>query len=500
MIDYSILLFIIAASLSSIGGIFFGLYSNKIFSLGSILNRKKEKKKIHDLNIRKENNIENEIESNQIPITANTNYSDPALQTKNMQLLEDNIKIYKFEKDLASSAIEHILTASKNKTIDNFEKDRLLLKYRDHLNKLNNKMEKIQSEIDVTKLIDLRNDLASLLDNKISDIDEKIKEINTKIGSQNSLLDLRNIKKNNKNKNDNNASYFNKDPNSSTYDNNIEQAIDNTLKSKYVTSYKTDKNYKQKESLVNEERKKISDLKVGVLEALKRLDKAKNVKEEIKSEVLAIQDNNKNEPTGFIDVDKENSLSQRQNVDKNESEKYTTMPTLDTLTNTIKQNNTLPKIFNSLTKRQSQTNIITSSTSALNPILENTSNKDTIINTNDVNLNKKEKFDVSIKENSKNIYNQNEKTPLHNALNYSKLKTGSDVKSKNVSINNKDKVGTEETSSLIINNPKKKIKFSFRSIFSRDKRERNEEIKTSDTDTDTNKKDSLNNILNKKRK
>jgi hypothetical protein len=136
----------------------------------------------------------------------------------------------------------------------------------------------------------------------------------------------------------------------------------------------------------------------------------------------------------------------------------------------------------------------------LNPILENTSNKYTIINTNDVNLNKKEKFDVSIKENSENIYNQNEKTPLHNALNYSKLKTGSDVKSKNVSINNKDKVGTEETSSLIINNPKKKIKFSFRSIFSRDKRVRNEEIKTSDTDTDIDKKDSLNNILNKKRK
>lgn len=499
MIDYSILLFIIAASLSSIGGIFFGLYFNNIFSLGSLLNRKKERKKIHDLNIRKENNIENEIESNQIPITANTTYSDSALQTKNMQLLEDNIKIYKFEKDLASSAIEHILTASKNKTIDNFEKDRLLLKYRDHLNKLNNKMEKIQSEIDVTKLIDLRNDLASLLDNKISDIDEKIKEINTKIGSQTSLLDLRNIKKNNKNKNDNNSSYFNKNPNSSTYDNNIEQAIDNNLKPKYVTSYKTDKSYNQKESLVNEERKKISDLKVGVLEALKRLDKAKNVKEEIKSEVLAIQDNNKNEPTGFIDVDKENSLSQRQNVDKNESEKYTTMPTLNTLTNTIKQNNSLPKIFNSLTKRKSQTNIITS-TLALNPILENTSNKDTIINTNDVNSNKKEKFDISIKENSKNIYNQNEKTPLHNALNYSKLKTASDVKSKNVSINNKDKVGTEDTSSLVINNPKKKIKFSFRSIFSRDKRVRNEEIKTSDTDTDIDKKDSLNNILNKKRK
>ena len=194
MIDYSILLLIVAASLSSIGGMVFGLYSDKIFSLGSLIKRQKQKKELHDSHIQEEN--ENGDESNQIDINANNNSSDSILQqTKNIQLLEDNVKLYKFEKDLATSAIERILTASTNKTIDNYEKDRLLLKYRDQLNKLNNKMEKIQSEVDVTKLIDLRNDLAYLLDNKISDIDEKIKEINTKIRSQTHLSDLKNIKK-----------------------------------------------------------------------------------------------------------------------------------------------------------------------------------------------------------------------------------------------------------------------------------------------------------------
>ena len=197
MIDYTTLILIVAASLSSTGGIVFGLYSDKVFSVGSILKREKQKNEINNSNIQneEENGVGNEDERNNISIAANNNNisNDPLLQqTKNIHLLEDNIKLYKFEKDLASSAIERILTAAKNKTIDNFEKDRLLLKYRDQLNKLNIKMEKIQSEIDVTKLIDLRNDLASLLDNKISDIDEKIKEINTKLGGfQTYQIDLK---------------------------------------------------------------------------------------------------------------------------------------------------------------------------------------------------------------------------------------------------------------------------------------------------------------------
>ncbi|HJT84708.1 MAG TPA: hypothetical protein VJ697_09505 [Nitrososphaeraceae archaeon] len=479
MIDYSLLLLIVAASLSSIGGIVFGLYSDKISSLGSLIKRQEQKKEIHDSHIHKEN--ENGDKTNQIAITSNNNSSDSILQqTKNIQLMEDNLKLYKFEKDLATSAIERILTASTNKTIDNYEKDRLLLKYRDQLNKLNNKLEKIQSEIDVTKLIDLRNDLAYLLDNKISDIDEKIKEINTKIRSQTHLSDLKNIKKNNKKRNDNNISNLNKDLKSSTLDDNsIEEAIDSNLKSKHVTGYKTNKNYKQKESLVNEERKRISDLKIDVLEALKRLDKAKNVKEEIEKEILAIQDN-QIKPTDLMDVDNEKILIQRQNVYRIEDENYQIVPE-STITTTTTKNNIIPKIYNSLTKIQSNnSNSIASSAQVVNPISENNTDKDKIIKTNKGNLNQKEKIDVSIKENTKNTDNQHKNTPLFRALHYSDLKKTDpgDKFKKNVSINHEDKIKTQETSSFIINNHNnKKIKFSFRSIFSRGKtdRERREE-------------------------
>src|SRR5829696_2395853 len=140
MVDFDSFL-LIAAGLSIIGGIAFGLYYNKIISLFSKL--KKDRKQSQKSKVKEEE--------------------------------ENEVKIYQFEKDLVSHTIENILTASKNKSIDTFEKDRLLLKYNNQVKKLNEKMEKIQAEIDVTKLLDLRNDLVSILDNKISVIDKKIK-------------------------------------------------------------------------------------------------------------------------------------------------------------------------------------------------------------------------------------------------------------------------------------------------------------------------------------
>src|SRR5829696_5394118 len=158
MVDFDSFL-LIAAGLSIIGGIAFGLYYNKIISLFSKL--KKDRKQSQKSKVKEEEENEQKTNSNLIK--------------KNSHLLEDEVKIYQFEKDLVSHAIENILTASKNKSIDTFEKDRLLLKYNNQVKKLNEKMEKIQAEIDVTKLLDLRNDLVSILDNKISVIDKKIK-------------------------------------------------------------------------------------------------------------------------------------------------------------------------------------------------------------------------------------------------------------------------------------------------------------------------------------
>jgi hypothetical protein len=62
--------------------------------------------------------------------------------------------------------------------MNHFERDRLLIKYKDQLSSLNENMERMQSEIDITKLVNLRNDFMNLLETKIGQIDDKIIEIN----------------------------------------------------------------------------------------------------------------------------------------------------------------------------------------------------------------------------------------------------------------------------------------------------------------------------------
>ena len=158
---------LIAVGLSIIGGIVFGLYYNHVIYL--FYKRKINRNQSPNSKFKEEEEEEEEKVGKEQKNNSN-------FIKKNLPLLEDEIKIYQFEKDLVSHALEDILAASRNKSIDTFEKDRLLLRYNNQVKQLNEKMEKIQSEIDVSKLIDLRNDLVSLLDNKISAIDEKIKE------------------------------------------------------------------------------------------------------------------------------------------------------------------------------------------------------------------------------------------------------------------------------------------------------------------------------------
>ena len=275
MIDFNSFLLIVAG-LALIGGVVFGLYSNRIFSLYYKV-KKNDRSKSQNSKVKEDKANEEEENEKQKKI-------QPNLLKSNFQLLEDEIKIYQFEKELVSHAIENILIASKNKSIDIFEKDRLLLKYNDQLKKLNEKMDKIQSQLDVTRLIELRNDLASLLDNKISDIDEKIKEINFKIETKSRMLETKNRNKKNSNIN-NNLNNIN-----ATLD--IEETINSNLKARKVTNYKNNIINKNKETNIEAERKKIIDLKDQVLTALNRLDSAGIIKEEIKNnEVAMIQDN-----------------------------------------------------------------------------------------------------------------------------------------------------------------------------------------------------------------
>ena len=82
-----------------------------------------------------------------------------------------------FEKNLASEAITRVYEASQEGRIDRLDRDRLLVKYKDKLDSLNQRIAHLQPVADFADLKELRNNLVSLIENKISVIDQKLLEM-----------------------------------------------------------------------------------------------------------------------------------------------------------------------------------------------------------------------------------------------------------------------------------------------------------------------------------
>jgi hypothetical protein len=82
-----------------------------------------------------------------------------------------------FEKNLASEAITRVYEASQESKIDRLDRDRLLLKYKDKLDSLSQRITHLQPVADYADLKDLRNNLVSLIEDKISVLDQKLLEM-----------------------------------------------------------------------------------------------------------------------------------------------------------------------------------------------------------------------------------------------------------------------------------------------------------------------------------
>jgi hypothetical protein len=490
MVEVSSFLLIIVG-LSMIGGIIFGLYYTTTVSF--IFDLKKRRNPSTNSTTREHEIVKEELK-NELKMK-------PDLIKKNYELIEDELKIYQFEKDLATHAIEKILLASKNKAIDSFEKDRLLLKYKDQLKKLNGKMEKIQSEIDVTRLVNLRNDLAFLLDNKITDIDEKIKDINLKIGTNYNLKDILNHTLKNKSyddslKNINNPSFI-----------DIEGTDDNdNLNFRELTTYKNNPKQKRKDMVIESERKKIDDLKDQVLVALNRLDKTGDIKMELKDDRdTKIVTETK---TTFMDKDFQDNDQKKEEI--NENKEYVSIENNKKPSNTISENKlNFPTIFSSPGK--SNNDIVTTKEVTFDPLSKSTAgNLKNYVNSNsNTTINESNSF--TYLDTEKNNYNDNKKTPLSNILNHansnfdhSTMKFKYDKKNLSKDLSDKDDPSfLDHNANNNINN-NNRFKFPLAFIFSKNGKgeegEGEEENKKGDKrnyDTNEERKDPLSNIVNK---
>ncbi len=86
-----------------------------------------------------------------------------------------------FEKNLAAEAITRVYEASQEGKIDRLERDRLLLKYKQQLDSLNQRISYLQPVADFADMTEMRNNLVSFLENKISALDQKLLDIGSGI-------------------------------------------------------------------------------------------------------------------------------------------------------------------------------------------------------------------------------------------------------------------------------------------------------------------------------
>jgi hypothetical protein len=82
-----------------------------------------------------------------------------------------------FEKKLAAEAITRVYEAAQDGRIDRLERDKLLLKYKQQLDSLNQKIAYLQPVADFSDLRELRNNLVSFLEDRISVLDKKLLEL-----------------------------------------------------------------------------------------------------------------------------------------------------------------------------------------------------------------------------------------------------------------------------------------------------------------------------------
>jgi hypothetical protein len=82
-----------------------------------------------------------------------------------------------FEKNLTAESITRVYEAAKDGRIDRLERDKLLLKYKQQLDSLNEKIAYLRPVADFSDLTEVRNNLVSFLEDRISALDKKLFEL-----------------------------------------------------------------------------------------------------------------------------------------------------------------------------------------------------------------------------------------------------------------------------------------------------------------------------------
>lgn len=122
---------------------------------------------------------------------ARSSPTTPPLQKPTASSVRTELVSLMFEKTLASEAITRVYEASQQGRIDKLERDRLLLKYKQQLDSLNEKIQLVQPAADYIEIAEMRNSLTTLLQDKIAALDKKLEQLSKPGASFDIALDTR---------------------------------------------------------------------------------------------------------------------------------------------------------------------------------------------------------------------------------------------------------------------------------------------------------------------
>ncbi len=106
-----------------------------------------------------------------------SNNKKPARPSSSGATIRAELLSLLFEKNLTAEAITRVYEAAQDGRIDRLERDKLLLKYKQQLDSLNQKVAYLQPVSDFSDLKELRNNLVSFLEDRISALDKKLLDL-----------------------------------------------------------------------------------------------------------------------------------------------------------------------------------------------------------------------------------------------------------------------------------------------------------------------------------
>lgn len=164
---------------------------------------------------------------------------------------KSQIESLQFEKSIVSHSIAKIYETSQKGNLPAIDRDRLISKYKTQLETFNKKIGELQMRVDLTELSEMRNDLVSLLRERIASLDVRLSEISHKCGAGPDLI--RHEKR--------------------------EYAVVDSKSHSSTSIFKTKTETKPGVSLAKEEEKNIQKVQNDILEALARLEAAGEIKD-----------------------------------------------------------------------------------------------------------------------------------------------------------------------------------------------------------------------------